>query len=559
MMAVLSQPDRASAQSQNWSWARSAGGGDMDIGNDIVHDSNGNVYMSGFFRSDSIAFGGTMLFNPNGYPNSNIFVAKYDPSGNALWARSAGGVGVDECYAMAIDTNDNVYISGTFMSPSITFGATTLTNAGSRDIFVAKYSSSGNVEWAQRAGSPGWEISEGMTTDASGNVYLTGSFENTISFGSISLTTTGSIEMFIAKYDPSGNVISAIRQGGVGDDRSFGIAADASGNIYMTGYFLSPTITFGSTTLTSSGSYDLFVVKYNSSGNVVWAKNADSYDADASYGVTADANGSVYISGQFYGSVIHFGTITLNNVGGAGNYDLFIAKYDSSGNVLWAKGAGDNPGQNVGWNVNTDGVGNVYLTGWFGSPTISFDSTTFINAGFTDLFVTKYSPAGNMLWAKSVGGSSADNVRSMTIDAADNLYFTGYYGSPVTFGSHTLTYAGVYDVFLAKIPASSTGVYGSDGGGLPTHSTLLQNYPNPFNPTTRIDYALPYASHVRLTVYNVLGQLVATLVDEARPAGRFALEWNGVGMNGNDLTSGVYFYTLLTDDFVQTKRLMLLK
>jgi hypothetical protein len=94
---------------------------------------------------------------------------------------------------------------------------------------------------------------------------------------------------------------------------------------------------------------------------------------------------------------------------------------------------------------------------------------------------------------------------------------------------------------------------------LPSHFSLEQNYPNPFNPTTRIDYALPHASHVRLTVYNVLGQLVATLVDEERQAGRFAIEWSGVGMNGNNLSSGVYLYTLAAGDVAQTKKLILMK
>ena len=167
-------------------------------------------------------------------------------------------------------------MTGAFYSSYITFGSTILTNRGGGDIFVVKYDPSGNVLWAKSAGETGGEWGLGISTDASGNIVVTGGFGSpSITFGSTILTNGGIANIFVVKYDPSGNVLWAKSAGGTGDDDGYGISTDASGNIVVTGSFESPTITFGSTILTNGGSSDIFVVKLSSAtGLETFSKNA---------------------------------------------------------------------------------------------------------------------------------------------------------------------------------------------------------------------------------------------------------------------------------------------
>ena len=178
-----------------------------------------------------------------------------------LWVKNNIGINTN-CisYGIAVDASGNSYVTGYF-ADSATFGSTTLTSNGVSDIFVAKLDSSGNWLWAKNAGYSGCGTSgNGIAVDASGNIYVTGDFSGSATFGSITLTSNGDSDIFIAKLDSSGNWLGATKTGGTDTVVSYGIAVDASGNNYVTGFFYR-TATFGPTTLTSSGSADIFVAK----------------------------------------------------------------------------------------------------------------------------------------------------------------------------------------------------------------------------------------------------------------------------------------------------------
>jgi len=368
-------------------WAKSAGGTGPVIGNSISTDANGNLYITGQFY-DTITFGSTMLTSVGGW---DIFVVKYDGAGNVLWAKSAGGNKNDYGNSISTDINGNSYITGEFKSNTITIGSTTLTNAGSysSDIFVVKYDGAGNLLWAKSAGGAGHDYGNSISTDTSGNSYITGSFGSpTITFGSTTLTNTSAshVDLFVVKYDGAGNVLWAKSAGGSLDESSNSIHTDANGNSYITGNF-DGSITFGSTTLTYTGSFgnDIFIVKYDGAGNVLWAKSAGGSLDESSNSISTDANGNSYITGRFYSSTITFGSDTLTN---AGTDDIFVVKYDGAGNVLWAKSAGGTEDDH-GWSISLDANGNSYITGGFASPIITFGSTTLTNAGDWDIFVVK--------------------------------------------------------------------------------------------------------------------------------------------------------------------------
>ena len=440
LLTITALPNKAVySQAPEFTWAKRASGTSFDGGAGIATDGSGNSYVTGDFAG-LVTFGAITLTSAG---SDDIFVAKYDASGNVLWAKRAGGTSSDGGTGIATDGSGNSYVTGDFAG-SATFGAITLTSADSNDIFVAKYDALGNVLWAKRAGVTSEDFGHRIATDGSGNSYLTGSFTGSATFGAITLTSTGSDDIFVAKYDASGNVLWAKRAGGTSFDGGDGIAADRSGSSYVTGNFTG-SATFGAITLTSAGSEDIFVAKYDASGNVLWAKRAGGTSSDGGAGIATDRSGSSYVTGIFTGSAT-LGAITLTS---AGSNDIFIAKYDASGNVLWAKRAGGTSFA-FGFDIATDESGNSYITGSFASSA-AFDTITLTSAGREDIFVAKYDASGNVLWAKQAGGTSRDSGFGIATDESGNSYITGFFDGLATFGAITLTSAGSADIFVAKL------------------------------------------------------------------------------------------------------------
>jgi len=199
---------------------------------------------------------------------------------------------------------------------------------------VASYAQVPSWEWARSAGGTKSEIGQSIAVDRSGNSYLTGVFDSpSITFGSYTLMNTGSSDIYVVKYDTYGNVLWAASAAGLDLDAPRSIAVDASGNAYITGNFYSPTLTFGSYTLTNSGVH-LFLAKFDSNGNVAWAKSAGGTAAEYATSVAVDSFGNPYLTGYADNSIITFDTINLVNTG------VFIVKYDFNGNALWAHTAG---------------------------------------------------------------------------------------------------------------------------------------------------------------------------------------------------------------------------
>ena len=324
--------------------------------------------------------------------------------------------------------------------------------------------------WAKSAEGNGYDWVNGIVTDAIGNVYITGYFDGTtITFGNTILTNAneGRSDIFIVKYAPNGNVIWAKRAGGNENDRSNNITTDEEGNVYLTGYFGSSTLTFGTTTLTNTGGTDIFIVKYTATGDVVWAKSADGGYCDEGIGITTDEAENVYLTGYFDSNSITFGNITLNNLGNNNTHDIFIAKYNSNGNVIWAKSFGGNSAD-YGTSITTDNTGNIYFIGNFSSSTITIGNTTLTQVGGGDIFFVKCDINGNVIWAKSFGGSNYDGGISIITDEIGSVYFTGsFMSSTVIFDTTTLTNinAGYYDIFIAKYNPNGNMIWAKSAGG----------------------------------------------------------------------------------------------
>ncbi len=482
---------------QTYEWAKSMGGSGADVGQGIAVDGSGNVYVTGYFAGVAYFGSGTgrdSLESAGG--NSDAFIAKYDAHGNYLWAISMGGSHNDEGYAVAVDDSGNVYVTG-FFRETADFdpgtGTAWLTSMGNSDIFVAKYDSSGNYLWAIGMGAVQGDIGYGLAVDGNGNVYVTGMFRRTVDFdpgsGIAMRSAAGGAsnrfpDIFVAKYDPSGNYLWAISMGGREEDIGFGLAVDDSGNVYVTGSFMSgitqDSVDFdpgpGIAILTSVGSADVFVAKYDSSGDYLWAKSMGGSNGERGLGIALDASYNVYVRGVFTGSADFdpgAGIATLNSVGGSA--DVFVAKYDPNGNYLWANSMGG-PTDDFyyfGGAIAVDRSANVYVGGGF-RGTADFDrvsgAATLTAAGglnAMDIFVAKYDPKGNYLWAKRMGGDGHDESFSIAIDGAGNAYVTGNFGPAADFdpGTGTATLTPVEDgslpyvlsdAFVVKLSCSDT-------------------------------------------------------------------------------------------------------
>jgi len=494
------------AQTPTWQWAKSAGQTGAEAGASTAIDGNGDVYATGSFTSVTLTFGTNSLVNTSA-STADIFIVKYDATGNVLWAKNFGGIDGDLGNSVTVDANNNVYLTGWFTSASITFGSTTLNNSGtsSSDIFVVKFDPLGNVVWAKSAGGTSTDRGYDVTTDVAGNVFVTGWFSSpTIDFGTGILTNAGSgtNDFFIVKYDGIGNTVWSKKAGGSNSDAGYSAATDATGYIYVTGIFASSTIDFGTGALTNSSAAtnDFFIVKYDVAGNSVWSNAAGGSFDDNGNSIAITGN-NIFVTGAFSSSSITFASTTLTNAG-AGTSDVFVVKYDASGNATWAKSAGGSDAD-AGNSVSSDITGNVYVTGWFSSTSIVFGTTTVTNTavGYKDIFVTKYDVASNSIWALGVGNSAEETGNGISSDATGaNIYITGMFNSAtVLFGTYTIFKGCGDDVFVAKL--------GSTVGLSENNTTdILNVYPNPVNGILTVYITPNSPEQVEIIFFNALGQ-----------------------------------------------------
>ncbi|MEI6815672.1 MAG: SBBP repeat-containing protein, partial [Bacteroidota bacterium] len=329
---------------QTWVWEREADVTNHTYGNATTADHFGNVYVTGHFFSHHVSFGNVSLTNTDTVNSfSDFYLVKYDGNGNVIWARSAGGTNSDVGNAVTTDAAGNVYVTGKFRSPTMTVGNTTLYNntAYLFDVFIIKYDANGNVIWAKQAGGTNEDIGSALVVDAHSNLYVTGTFKSpTITFGNFTLTnaSNNSEDIFFVKYDSTGHEVMAERFGGTSIDGPNAMVIDANNNIYITGAFYSTYLQFGATALSSNGICDIFLVKLDTAGVVDWAKGVGGNNYDVGEGLCTDNAGNIFVSGYFKSTNVTFGTFPMAN-SGAGTADMFIAKYNNHGNVQWVRSA----------------------------------------------------------------------------------------------------------------------------------------------------------------------------------------------------------------------------
>lgn len=346
--------------------------------------------------------------------------------------------------------------------------------------------------WASKVAGAGNEFADIIKTDAAGNIYIGGRFDGTCDFdpgtGISNKTSAGSTDGFVAKYTILGALVWVIPIGSTGADRLFWIDVDAAGNVYTIGNY-NLTVDFdpgpGTFSHTSVGGVDVFMVKYNTNGNLVWANSIGGVNAEVAENIALDASGNLYVGGQFSSPTLDLdagvNTFTVNNANTNVTQDPFLVKYDTSGNFAWGFNLQGLSSDYIK-SVTVDANDNVLVGGYF-STTMSVDpisGTSLTSVGSADCFIARYSSTGNYDWSAKFGGVLADNIFSITA-ANNNIYATGTFNTVVDFDPGLDTFniqsKGNTDAFIVSF--SSTGTFnwaGSIGGfGLDNSNYIIAN------------------------------------------------------------------------------------
>ena len=397
----------------NFLFAKSIGSANDDMGNKIVLDAAGNIYITGYFWGIADFDPGVEVANLTPVAYNDIFFAKYDADGNYIYAKSIGSSGNDIGYGIVADAGGNCYITGFFHgNADFNPGAGTVNLSpltGNAGIYFAKYDADGNYVFAKSIGTSIAGIGHDIATDSDGNCYITGTFWGTADFdpgtGSTVLSAADGWHLYLAGYDADGNFIHAGSLGRVSGNNNYSMAADSAGNCYLTGSFtgssdFDPGVDV--TILTAVGGDDIYIAKYDALGKFIYAKGIGSTGSDEGNNVSIDPSGNAYITGWFEGSADFdpgTGTAILSS---AGSVDVFYALYDAAGNYVCAQQAGGT-GYDWGAGIAVSQSGICYSTGSF-NGTADFDPGIAVmnltSAGNSDMYISKTALCNNTLPAE---------------------------------------------------------------------------------------------------------------------------------------------------------------
>jgi hypothetical protein len=430
--------------------------------NGVATDASGNVYITGSFVGTATF--GTVSVTGSG-SCTEFFLAKYNNSGVAQWVQKSTSNQTSNCStegnALAVDVSGNIYATGIFLtlpnpSANVVFGSLpslfsypTPTNAS--DIFVVKYNSSGVAQWAIREGGEGLsdDVATAITVDASNNIYVAGYFSPnppavtvgvTIGAGTFS-TTTALNQGFVAKYNTNG--VGQWTQNIDGNQYVYGwgVAVDGSSNVYLVGSFNGSAYYNGVST-PSAGQFDGFITKFNSAGALQWFKKPGGTGNDYVKGIAinpSDASNNLYITGSFSSSANFVGAFSTTTLTSAGSDDIFVAKYNTGGNVQWVNRAGGSSGSDYGNSITIDASNNVFVAGSFnGTATFGTLPTVTASANSVDIFMAKYTTNGTEQFVFKAGGPSYDTGRRIVVDALNNVYTVGTFNPTGQFGNTVL-------------------------------------------------------------------------------------------------------------------------
>ncbi len=452
---------------------------------------DGSVYLGGDFTGTT-TIAGTAVSAASGSANDG-FLAKYAQDGAPQWVRTVSSDTTSNIvHGVAVASDGSVYATGYFSGTATFDGATRVMSHGGGDFFLVKYAADGTFQWVQTGGSAStYDEGMGIAFDASGHVYVAGYYGGTATFGTQTLTDAGGNywHWMLLEYQPDGTLAYAKDAGGGTTDQSYPNGIVVDGNaLYVAGETQAADASFGGFPVADHGGANIVVAKYGLDGSGVWASSAGGSGDDYANGITA-LDGSLYVAG-WTSSAFSYGPSSITNSGGTG---AVLAKYaESDGTVLWAgeiAGAGDDAGRAV-----VAANGSIYLSGYF-SDTAVAGATTLSSQGGSDPFLAAYAADGRVLWAVQ-GGGAGDATPALTCGMSGTAVVCGgFFTGTVAFGGFSLTSAGGNDLYadtVREIP----GPVRIEPLAVPVLSFSASSSPHADGRTIRVTYAAGVADHV---------------------------------------------------------------
>jgi len=474
LLLTLSLCKFSLAQVPGLDWARNVGGVTSKVqGISMATDLSGNVYSTGYFNGTADFDPGAGTFELTANDNDG-FVSKVDANGNFIWAIQFGAALFDSGTSITIDAAGNVLVAGYFAETVIFDPGVTdfeLTSLGGWDGVILKLTPNGNFVLAKQLGGVDNDYINGIRTDASNNIYTTGSFNDVADFDPDDVTTfelisAGATDVFVSKLDGGGNFVWALPFGNTAEDSGVSLTIDISENVYVTGRYEDAV---------TAGNYEIFVNKLDKDGNPIWNEEIGGASFNTVHTIRTDALGNIYISGTFSGTVDFDPQGTVFNLTGP---DTYLCKLSSSGGLIWAKALGFSGANAAANSMSLDINGNIFLTGYF-YETVDLDPGVGVAKLFTaasddgNMFVLKLADTGDYVWAQAFGSPasimgfnlpSSEQGNFVTTDSAGNIYILGLFSQSslpgaIIFASGIcatgeLTAAGE-DMFILKLAPSS--------------------------------------------------------------------------------------------------------
>ncbi len=387
------------------------------------------------------------------------------------WVKQWGGNANDGATSFKLDAVGNFYVAGCVSGPADLDPGPGVNNAihmGMSDIYISKFDPSGNLLWAKTQGGSDQDVVMDIVLDSLGNIFTTGHFKDTCDFDPgvanypLSCISPTYSESYVSKLDANGNFLWAKKFGKCNGYGAYSIKATHGGAVYVTGIFegtadFDPGV--GVFNMTAVGVENAFILKLDANGNFLWAKRVGNDLYNHGLKITTDQTGNVLISGEFWGVADLDPGLATFNVTSAGMLDIFILKLDPSGNFIWAKTFGGSASDDP-TNIVVSNNGNIFLSGIYGSADVDFDPGNGVYNlpfnGWVDIFYLKLDANGNLIWCKGIGGSEYDSPISFVLDASENLYISGRFRVTVDFdpgpGTYTLASLGpgADDAFMMR-------------------------------------------------------------------------------------------------------------
>jgi hypothetical protein len=562
----------------NHLWSKRFGDPLSQVATGVAFDSGGNVLIA-VQHNGTVDFGG----GPITALNTDVVIVKLDASGNHVWSERFGDAGGQNPYAIAVDSSDNVLVTGIF-GGTLDFGCGPM-SATNPSLFLAKLDPAGNCLWSKNGAGNNFQVGNSVATDPAGNVFVAGEFAGAIDFGGGPLTSAGMNDIMLAKFDPSGAHLWSQRFGNAnGNESCRSIACDAAGHVTLTAVvnctppnkFDPPcvaTIDFGGGPLVGAGGTDIVLADFDASGAHQWSKLFGDAASQQSAYVTTDSDGDRLCYGSLAGT-IDFGTGPMTAPG------LFLVRFSPSGSAEWGTQYGS-AGSSQGATSVAAHSGKIAITGQ-NIGTVNFGGGPISSPSPSDIFVAKFTDdeavpvlistftatardagidirwtmshdedlSSFSLYRRDQDSSQPREIAGGQFVDAIGSYFDGKVAPGMTYHYELVIRARSGDEFRSPVATATTPDLAS---------SLGQNHPNPFNPATTIEYSIAERSPVVIGIYDATGAPVTRLNEGVRNAGTYRVQWNGSDASGKAVGSGVYFYRFEGSRNTASRKMVLLK